>query len=71
MMLSITIAAVGFFLVVIGNSILNTIEDGSGKISMRIILSSLFVFSGASIVIFMAARMIFLYILPRLINILF
>lgn len=70
-MLSITIAAVGFFLVVIGNSILNTIEDGSGKISMRIILSSLFVFSGASIVIFMAARMIFLYILPRLINILF
>lgn len=70
-MLSILVTTVGFISVLIGYFILHTIEDGSGKITIRIILSSIFVFGGLCVVVFQAVRMLVLYILPRLLDILF
>jgi len=70
-MLSILVTTIGFISVLIGYFILNTIEDGSRGVSIRVIFSAMFVFGGLCVVVFQAVRMLILYILPRLLDILF
>lgn len=70
-MLSILVTTIGFISVLIGYFILNTIEDGSRGVSIRVIFSAMFVFGGLCVVVFQAVRMLVLYILPRLLDILF